>query len=136
MQRRGLRLALAVLVALALSASACDVRGFRIQVPEFETKGVLGVWVWRESPTAGEYERYAQIQFGDRYEMYEGAEFLWYSFPAVQGPMHLQTTIEHDAGDPDTVNLNLAFLQVPGNFKISSYNASGESPLSAGTLTY
>jgi hypothetical protein len=136
MQRRGLRLALAALTVLALSTAACDVRGFRIQVPGFETKGVLGVWVWRESPTTGEYERYAQIQFGDRYELYEGIEFLWYSFPAVQGPMHLQTKIEYATEDPDTVNLNLAFLQVPGSFKISSYNASGESPLSAGTLTY
>jgi hypothetical protein len=136
MQRRGLRLALAALTALALSAAACEVRGFRIQVPGFETKGVLGVWVWRESPTTGEWERYAQIQFGERFELYEGVEFLWYSFPAAQGPMHLQTKIEYAAEEPDTVNLNLAFLRLPGSYKISSYNASGESPLSAGTLIY
>ena len=136
MQRRGLRLALAAFVALGLSAAGCEVRGFRIQVPGFETKGVLGVWVWRESPTSGEYERYAQIEFGERFEMYEGAKFLWYSFPAAQGPMYLQTAIEAASAAPDTVNLNLAFLQAPGSFKVSSYNASGESPLSAGTLTY
>jgi hypothetical protein len=126
MHRRGLRLALAALVALAVSAAGCEVRGFRIQVPGFESHGVLGVWVWRESPTTGEYERY---------ELYQGREFLWYSFPAAQGPMFLQTAIEPGA-EPDAVNLNLAFLQVPGSFKVSSYNVSGESPLSAGTLTY
>ena len=46
-----------------------------------------------------------------------------------------ETSIER-APTPDTVNLNLAFVEVPGSFKISAYNASGESPLSAGTLTY
>jgi hypothetical protein len=135
MQRRGLRLALAALVALVVSAAGCEVRGFRIQVPGFETHGVQGIWVWRESPTTGEYERYAQIEFGERYELFEGSEFLWYSFPAAEGPMFLQTAIEPGA-EPDAVNLNLAFLQVPGSFKVSSYNASGESPLSAGTLSY
>ena len=72
---------------------------------------------------------------GERYELYEGSEFLWYSFPAAEGPMFLQTAIEPGA-EPGAVNLNLAFLQVPGSFKVSSYNASGESPLSAGTLIY
>jgi hypothetical protein len=135
MQRRVLRLALAALVALSLGAAGCEVRGFRIQVPGFETTGVLGLWVWRESATSGEFERYAQIEFGNRFEMYEGAEFLWYTFPTAGGAMHLQTSIERMPA-PDTVNLNLAFVEVPGTFKISAYNASGESPLSAGTLTY
>ena len=136
MQRRSLRLALAALVALALGAAGCEVRSFRIQVPGFENMGVLGIWVWRESPTTGEYERYAQIEFHNRFELYEGVEFLWYSFPAAEGPMYLQTAIEHAPEAPDTVNLNLAFLRVPGSFKVTSYNASGESPLSAGTLTH
>jgi hypothetical protein len=136
MQRRGLRLAALALVALALAATGCEVRGFRLQVPGFDTMGVRGVWVWRESPSSGEYERYAQIEFGERFQLYEGAEFLWYSFPAVEGPMYLQTAIERASAGPDGVNLNLAFLQVPGRFKLSSYNENGESPLSTGTLNY
>ena len=135
MQRRSLRLALAAFVALSLSAAGCEVRGFHIQVPGFDTMEVKGLWVWRESATPGEFERYAQIEFGDRFEMYEGAEFLWYSFPTAGGPMHLQTSIERGPA-PDTVNLNLAFIEVPGTFKLSAYNDSGESPLSSGTLAY
>jgi hypothetical protein len=135
MRRKSVGLALVALVVIGLGATGCDVRSFRVQVPGFESMGVLGLWVWRQDPDTGEFVRYAQIHF-DNVERYEGAEFLWYTFSAAEGPMSLQTRLDRPAEDPDSALLNLAFLKVPGTFRVSSYTAAAESPLSEGVLIY
>jgi hypothetical protein len=136
MRRKSVRLALVALVAIGLGATGCDVRSFRVQIPGFESTGVLGLWVWRQDPDSGDFVRYAQIRFGNRFQMYQGAEYLWYTFPAAEGPMSLQTRLDRPSGDPDSALLNLAFLEVPGTFKVSSYTAAAESSLSEGVLIY
>jgi hypothetical protein len=136
MRRKSVRLALVALVAIALGATGCDVRSFRVQIPGFDSTGVLGLWVWRQDPDTGEFARYAQIRFGNRFKIIGGAEYLWYTFPAVEGPMSLQSRLDRPSEDPDSALLNLAFLEVPGTFKVSSYTAEAESALSEGVLIY
>jgi hypothetical protein len=121
-------------VALALVgtfAVACDMRGFRVQLNAFEEDQVQGLWLWKET-TAGEFERYAQIEFGALHE-HEGEEFLPYSVDLNEA-VTVNTRVDRDAADNLTVMLY--FTHEPGAYKVSSYNAAGESGLSAGTLNY
>ena len=121
-------------VALALVgmfAVACDMRGFRVQLNAFEEDQVRGLWLWRES-TPGDFERYAQIQFGALHE-HEGEEFLPYSVD-LNGAVTVNAPVDRD--EADNLTVMLYFAHESGAYKVSSYNAAGESGLSAGTLTY
>jgi hypothetical protein len=122
-------------VALALVgcfAVACDMRGFRVQLNAFEEDQVRGLWVWKES-AVGDYERYAQIEFGALHED-AGEEFLPYSMHLNGQPVTVNAPVERD--EADNLMVTLFFGHVPGTYKVSSYNAAGESGLSSGTLNY
>lgn len=135
MVRSRVRAALAAVALLGLCSTACDVKGFRVQVPGFDSAQVLGMWVWRASPQTGQYERYAQIEFGTPVES-EGWEFLPYSVAIGGTLVNLTTVVSRDPSAPEDATLMLSFGSVTGTFKVSSYNAAGESELSEGTLIY
>jgi hypothetical protein len=49
----------------------------------------------------------------------------------------LSSPVERAEGSPDDLNVVLTFGRaLPGSYKVSSYNAAGESSLSDGTLNY
>jgi hypothetical protein len=137
MHRKVTSFALALLVALSLGASGCA-RGFRIQIPGFETAGVLGIWIWRAAADGARFERFARIQFGEREQDEAGVEYLPYTFTLDRASVTLQSPIERSSGaGGDAVTLQLVFPpQNSGTFKISSYNEVGDSPLSEGALVY
>jgi hypothetical protein len=135
MVRSRIRAALAALALLGLCSTACDVKGFRVQLPAFQTAEVLGLWIWRASPQTGEFERFAQIEFGSLVEE-GGSEFLPYSVTIAGSPVTFNARVTRPPAAPEDVTLSLAFGPALGTFKISSYNAVGESPLSEGTLVY
>jgi len=135
MVRSRIRAALAALALLGLCSTACDVKGFRVQLPGFETTEVRGLWLWRASPQTGEFERFAQIEFGSI--VAEGDfEFLPYTVTIGGSPFTFNALVTRVPAAPEDVSLGLSFGQALGTFKISSYNAVGESPLSEGTLVY
>ena len=135
MVRSRIRAALAALALLGLCSTACDLRGFRVQLPGFETSEVLGLWVWRASPQTGDFERYAQIEFGSI--VTEGEfEFLPYTVTIGGSPFTFSALVARSPAAPEDLTLTLSFGQAAGTFKVSSYNAVGESPLSEGTLVY
>jgi hypothetical protein len=124
------RAALAVLAGLALMGLGCEVRSFRVQIPGFDTDAVQGIWVWRQSAT-GDFERFAQIRFTERVQS-DGDEIQRFAVSGTGGGFTLQSLIERSgAGD---ATLELAFQSVPGLYKVTSYNAAGESDLSEGDL--
>lgn len=125
---------LAALALLSLCSTGCQVKQFIVQLPGFESSKVLGLWVWRESPASGEFERYALIEFGKLVEA-EGHEFLSYSVTIAGTPFTLASGVERSP-TPDDVVVSLSLGMVGGTFKLTSYNAAGESPLSEGTLVY
>ncbi len=135
-QRARFRIALAALVALGLTALGCDVPTFRVQIPGFVTDAVEGIWVYRRSPKTGRYQRFAQIQFTER--LTSGSnEIQRFVVSSSQGSLTLQSRIQWTSGRRDDARLDLAFVKVattPAQFKFTSYNAAGESSLSAGTL--
>ena len=63
----------------------------------------------------------------------DGEEFLPYSVD-LNGAVTLNARVERDAAD--NLKVMLYFTHEPGAYKVSSYNAAGESGLSAGTLNY
>jgi hypothetical protein len=133
LQRTSLRAALVGLAALCLLASGCDIRSFRIQVPGFDAQQIEGIWLWRQAPN-GEFQRDAEIRFTERATI--GAlEYQVFDFVSAQGGFTLQSLIKRPAGAPGDATLELALSGPPGTFKVSSYNAAGESPLSAGQMT-
>ncbi|HVH07810.1 MAG TPA: hypothetical protein VNE71_17595 [Myxococcota bacterium] len=125
-------LAWLALAFVGLFAVACDLRGFRVQLPAFEDDQVRGLWIWKAAPD-GAFERFTQIEFGTLHEQ-DGAEFLPYSMELNGESVTVDSPVERDAAD--NVTVGLFFGHEPGSYKISSYNAAGESGLSAGTLTY
>lgn len=126
--------ALLGLVACLAGSVGCDLQWIRVTIPDFESKVVTGVWVWRLSEQTGQFVRDTEIEIGDVYVPQEGIELV--SVVTTTGPLGeratLPTGLERDAADPDRVTLKLGFtrLSAPGTFKVSTYNAAGDSPLS------
>lgn len=119
-----------------LATAGCDTRGVRVQLRAFEASQLRGLWIWRASPESGEYQRFTQIEFGALEER-DGQEYLAYIADFGGDRLDLQTAVERAGGEASAdLNVVLAFLSSPGTYKISSYNAAGESPLSEGTLVY
>ena len=135
MLRTRIRSSLAAFALLGLVTTGCEVKPFRVQLPGFEAAQVRGLWVWRASPGTGDFERYAQIEFGDVIEE-AGIELMQYSVTIGGNPLVFATRVKRAAESPEDVILHLSFGPDAGTFKVSSYNAVGESALSEGTIVY
>lgn len=134
MNRRTTCAAFVLLLAIGILATGCDIQGFRVRLKGFTSTAIEGITVWQRSPSTGKYVRHSQIEFGSTYRA-SGNEYLSYTFTTGAEPMSLQSVVQRSSTNPDTVTLNLAFLAVsPGSYKMSSFNAAGESALSTGTL--
>ena len=126
--RHALRLAL---LALVLPLLACEPTWFTVKIPDFGSKEVEGVWVWRLSTQTHQYEREALIRF-ESLSSLPSAQILSYAAYSNAGAQALTAGIVRDPANPDVVTVTLGFeLGEPGVFKVSTYNAAGESPLSA-----
>jgi hypothetical protein len=136
-RRSGLWLAFAAVAGLGLMTLGCEVRSFRLQIRGFDTFAVKGVRVYRLSPKTRRYERFAKIKFTERVRS-GGSEIQRYEVTSSLGSVTLQSKITRPPEAIGDVRLDLAFPQVasnqPSRFKFTSYNALGESPLSAGAL--
>jgi hypothetical protein len=132
--RRSYRQA-AGLLALGLllfPLGGCERKDVLIRIPDFESKLVKGIWLWRLSETTGEYERDGEVVF-HRLLQANGREKLEYEtiWTGADSGFKLQTDVLRDPLDPDVVTLRLDYFRAsaPGDFRASSYNDEGESPL-------
>ena len=126
----------AALVALAITAAGCNLGGVRIQIPDFMSRQVEGVWIWRQD-ASGAFQRFAQLHFEEAATGADGKRYLTYWLQDGTATLTLHSLLESVPGQPSAVELELGFLHADGgSFKVSSYNAAGESSLSAGTLVY
>ena len=121
------------LAALALlPLQGCSLSYFTIAIPDFESKAVQGVWLWRLSPTTGTYERDTQFVFVAT-EAVDGSELLTYSAVPGDGapPVQISTYLTRDGQDPDRASLQLIYTRSSGtgSYRASSYNQLGDSPL-------
>lgn len=127
--------ALLGLVACVAGGLGCDLQWVTVTIPDYDSKQVKGVWVWRQSEQSGQFVRDTEIEFVEPIEGSNGYELL--RIETTTGPLgersSMPTGIERDATNPDRVTLSLGFtrLSAPGVFKVSTYNTMGDSPLSA-----
>jgi hypothetical protein len=128
------RAACALLLAIGILATGCEIQGFRVRLKNFTATATEGLWVWQRSPATRKFERHSVIEFGRIYEA-GGSEYMTYTFSTGAEPIGLQTLVERAPGNSDTLTLNLAFAAVgSGVYRMSSFNAVGESALSTRTL--
>jgi hypothetical protein len=132
MVRRFRALLVGITTVCSLLSGGCQLTYFTISIPDFISKDVSGVWLWRQSPTTGLFVRDAQFVFQAVQDGPEG-ELLDYIATSSDGAtsVPLSTGIVHDGEDTDRITLSLIFARTsePGVFRASTYNAAGESPL-------
>lgn len=126
--------ALVGLVACLAGGLGCDMQWVTVVIPDYDSKQVKGVWVWRQAEQSGQFVRDTEIEF---VEPIVGSQYELIRVETTTGPLgersSLPTGITRDAQNPDRVTMTLGFtrLSAPGIFKVSTYNAAGDSPLSA-----
>jgi hypothetical protein len=129
--------ALAVLLLASLPIQGCVLGTVTISIPDFATKSVQGVWLWRSTSFNGVYEREVQFSFE---ELRPGAagEALDYTAAPADGspPVPITTYVVRDAANPDRVIVHLVFSrdEAVAFYRASTYNQSGDSPLSSEIL--
>lgn len=126
--RHALRLAL---LPLALPLLGCDLSWLTVEIPDFHSKQIEGVWIWRLSPQTNQYRRDSPVVFRNVTTLTSGP-ILSYSVYSIQGNTTLTAGITPNPANPDIVTVTLGFQRgLPGVFKVSTYNAAGESMLSS-----
>lgn len=139
--RRARRAIILLGVSLVLLAvQGCKWFEVTVKIPDFDSRQVQGVWMWRKDPATGRWERAGQITFqpaAPATDAGPGAEELQYVVIQPDGAAFpLNSPIERDPAAPDRVTLRLWYARFldPGEYRISTYNESGESPLSPQSL--
>jgi hypothetical protein len=127
-------LLLGALVVAAIPFGGCSLTYFTISIPDFSSKQVGGVWLWRLSTTTGLYARDTQFVLSPIVSGPTG-EIIDYSVVMGGGtpPQGMTTQVARDKNNPDKVVLTLLFTQLdaPGYYRASTFNAAGDSPLSS-----
>jgi hypothetical protein len=131
--------ALAFSLALfLLPLGGCAPKLLRIQLIAFRLGDVDGIWIWRWTPALKAYTRSCQISLSDAYQQ-AGVEVVSYIEACTNGvtgaPMQAQ--VVRLASNPDTISLNLVLEPpTPGlsTYRATSFNAAGESALSASSV--
>jgi len=109
-----------------------------VQIPDFDSSAVEGVWIWREAAAGGAFERNLHFRLDDTTYLRDGEEYVLYTLiePSGESRWTLPARLERDPADQDRVKIRFLLLLVEGggHFRASTYNAAGESALSAQTL--
>jgi hypothetical protein len=119
---------------LVLPSSGCDTsKEFRVVIPDFQSAQVQGVWLWRQAPTGGEFERSLEITLGEPF-LQDGREVVEYTMrdPVMQWEVTFVAPVFRDDANPDSAEIQLYALlwASDGLFKASTFNQYGESELS------
>jgi hypothetical protein len=131
---------LALTCMLLLLSFGCETRAVTMEIPGFGNANIEGVWIWRLSESTGHYVRACRLELYDSQLDESGKEVVPYlqlcDAPDQIG-FDLKATIARLPSDPDTIVLTMWYFRFDdaGQFKASSYNSTGESPLSATTLS-
>jgi hypothetical protein len=128
------RLAALAILALAPTLGGCDWDVLVVQVPDFDSKQVLGVTLWRT--TAQGAQRALDIEFLETKLDEQGAERVGYSYVRDGQNVEVWDRLHRDPANPDRVTLGFVDLPLPENveYRISTFNAAGDSALSPQTF--
>lgn len=130
---------LAVLALATLPFQGCSLGTITIAIPDFASKAVQGVWLWRATAATGVYEREVQFNFAG-IQAGSAGDVLDYTLAAADGspPIPVTTRLVRDAANPDRVTMQLVFSRgtAAAFYRASTYNQSGDSPLSTEILPF
>ena len=125
------------LVLAVVPLQGCTLGYLTIAIPDFVSKAVTGVWLWRLSPLTGLYERDVRLAFTPPTQQPDGEKLDYQAAPSDGSPpMQLTTYFVRDPANPDRVTLRLLFSRIdqPTRYRASTYNGNGDSPLSSEML--
>ena len=124
------RLALAILV-LALPLGGCEFDVLLVAVPDFDSKQVQGLTLWRTA-SGGAVQRALDVGFLEPRVDEQGVEVIGYSYVVDGEPVEVWSQLHRDATNPDRVVLGFVALPVPegDRYRISTFNTAGDSALS------
>lgn len=131
--------ATALLAVVALVAG-CNFSGLSLMIPDFESSEVLGVRVYQQVGDTGDPSQdlvlASEITFAEPELTETGRERMEYTVEGPDGAARYFTVLRRDDQDPDRVQVDLLFQyeSLEGAFRVSTYNAAGESELSEGAL--
>lgn len=131
------RTLLATLALAAIPFQGCTLGCFTIAIPDFGSKSVQGVWLWRLSPETGLFERDVRFVFAAPVQQ-PGGEALDYQAAPADGsaPIPATTYVVRDPANPDHVTVQLVFSHADETsyYRASTYNGAGDSVLSTETM--
>jgi hypothetical protein len=141
MKRSIHRSACAALALFALSltgvATQCSVKWLAVEIPDLEANQIEGIQLWRgDQETSQIYDENVRILFGDRL-VSNGSELIEYRIQTPEGePIPAWSHAAIDRGEGGNGPIRLYFVlgdwsEQPGWFRVSTFNAVGESDLSA-----
>ena len=141
---RLLRSAALALSLLAVPMLGCEPKPVQIQLDAFGSSGIEGIFLYRQNPAGGTFQRTCEIRFSDFRTIErrgQTVERIKYVQNCVDGEIGtpallLETTVRRPGNDPDAILLELWYLRFedPGTYRASAFNAAGESALSAASL--
>lgn len=131
--------ALALIALFFTSAvTQCPIRGLAVEVPDLEANQIQGLQLWRTDEETGQtYEQNCRIVFGETTLLPDGKEMMEYTLLSPEGDPLLESNyaaIDRREGENGPVRLYFLFgswRETPGWFRVTSYNAVGESEISA-----
>jgi hypothetical protein len=121
-----------VAAALLLSVSGCTWVSVAVKILDFNTSQVQGIWLWR-ADASGSFQREARYDFSPPQTTSSG-EVMDYviSMSGTSGTLSAQASVQRSSTDPNQVALVLVFprSESSGTYRVTSFNAAGESTLS------
>jgi hypothetical protein len=120
---------------LLFTVQGCKWFEVTIRIPDYDSRKVQGVWMWRKDVATGQWQRAGQIVFQSSTS--PGSQELSYLVIQPDGTqLPLKAPIERDPKAPDQATVRLWYSRAldPGEYRVSSYNQSGESSLSPQSL--
>lgn len=136
MRRASLRATCLLATLLFLPALvACEFKSVTVQIADFETNSVEGVRFWRLDEALGDFQPGGSVRFSDPYPAGGGLEMIDYTIVQANGEevLTLPAEVIRDPADPDLVTLVISYgrFEEAGWFRVSSFNAVGDSELSS-----
>jgi hypothetical protein len=129
------RFAVLAILTLALPIGGCDWDVLVVQVPDFDSKQVLGITLWRTTAQGG-VQRALDIQLLEPKLDDQGTELVGYSYVEDGQTVEVWDRLHRDPANPDRVLLGFVALPLPENvsYRISTFNAAGDSALAPQTF--
>jgi len=124
--------ALAILL-LVLPLGGCNLDVLVVQVPDFDSKQVMGLTLWSTNARGRAVGRALDLQLLEPRFDEQGVELVGYSYVENGETVEVWNQLHRDPTNPDRVTLGFVALPVPRGvpYRISTFNAKGQSALSA-----